>query len=85
MTKPYLLIPAPLAALAVLALLGGCGSSAKNEQAEAAATIAADPNATMGEAVSDVDAASDKAIGAGEAGPDNAAEAIGDAGNEIEE
>ncbi len=79
--------PALMSALSLIALLplAACGLSAKNEQAEAAATIAADPNATMGEAVSDVDAASDKAIGGGEAGPDNAAEAVAGAGNEIEE
>jgi hypothetical protein len=65
--------------------LAACGSSARNEQAEAGSTIAADPNATMGEAVSDVEAASDKALGAGEPGADNAAAAIGDGSNEIEE
>ncbi len=65
-------------------LLAGCGSAAHNEQAEAGSTIAADPNATMGEAVKDVDAAGDQAIGGNEAGSANAAQDIGD-GNEIED
>lgn len=74
----------PLAMIALLAL-AGCGSSARNEAGEAGSTIAADPNATMAEAVKDVDAASDQAIGAGEPGSGNAAADIGDGGNEIEE
>jgi uncharacterized protein YceK len=79
MPKSILLSFALLPALA----LGGCGSTAKNEQAEAAAAIAADANATMGAAVSDVDAAADKAIGGGE--PGNAADMMGSASNEIVE
>lgn len=66
-------------------LLAGCGSGAKNEAAEAGSTVTADPNATMAEAVKDVDAASDKAFGAGEAGAGNAADEIGDTGNEIQD
>jgi hypothetical protein len=72
-----------LAALALAGMLAGCGNSARNEQAEAGSTVAGDPNATMGEAVKDVDAASDQAIGGNEAGSANAADAIGDSGNEI--
>ena len=71
-----------LAATALLAL-SACGGSAKNEQAEAAATIAADSNATMAKAESDVNAAADQSIGGNE--PGNADEMIGDAGNEIVE
>lgn len=76
---------APMLALIAALAVSACGSSAKNEQAEAAATIAADPNATMAEAVSDVEAASDKAIGPEEVGAGNAADAIEDSANEIVE
>ena len=43
--------------LLFLLALSACGSSARNEAAEAGSTITADPNATMAEAVKDVDAA----------------------------
>jgi len=82
MRKRLVLIAASAAALAVLA---GCGSSARNEQAEAASAIAADPNATMGEAISDVEAASDKALGAGEPGAGNAQQDVDDSSNVIDE
>jgi len=78
----------PVATLA-LVTLAGCSPKAQNETSEAAGTIAADANATMSEAVNDVDAASDRAFGAAEAGIDNGIEATGnameDAGNEITE
>lgn len=81
----------PLATLA-LAGLSACGG-AKDEAAEANETLAGDSN-TMGEAVSDVDAANaaaDAAFADAEnAYADNAAagaeaEGSGDAGNEITE
>jgi hypothetical protein len=80
-------------ALALILGLAACSHKAQNEASEAADTIAADANATMGEAVNDTNAAADKALGAGEAAVDNAAdaargkagEALKDAGNEIEE
>lgn len=78
-TRPAL----PALLLTSLLALSACGGSAKNEQAEAAATIAADSNATMAKAVTDVNAAADQAIGGDE--PGNADEMIGDAGNSIEE
>lgn len=46
--------------------LAGCGSSARNEAGEAGQTITGDANVTMGEAVKDVDAASEAAFGAAE-------------------
>jgi hypothetical protein len=52
MRKPLLL---PLAALALLGL-AACGQKAKNEAAEATEAVGGDSN-TMGEAVSDVNAA----------------------------
>ena len=80
-------------ALALILGLAACSHKAQNEASEAADTIAADANATMGEAVNDTNAAADKALGAGEAAIDNATdaargkagEALKDAGNEIEE
>lgn len=67
--------------LLCLLALSACGSSARNEAAEAGSTITADPNATMAEAVRDVDAAG-TADKAGE--PGNAAD-LGDAANEIQD
>ena len=87
-------------ALALVVSLAACSQKAQNEANEAADTISADANATMGEAVNDTDAAADKALGSAEATMDNSAAAIGnasdaarskagealkDAGNEIEE
>ena len=60
-------------ALAIASLLAACSPAAQNEAAEAADAIAADANATMREAVSDIDAASDKAFGAAE----NAIDSVG--------
>lgn len=60
-------------AAAIAMLLAGCSPTAQNETAEAAEAIAADANATMREAVSDLDAASDKAFGAAE----NAIDSVG--------
>jgi hypothetical protein len=54
----------PLAALAVLGL-SGCGKKAANEAAEANESVAGDSN-TMGEAVTDVNAAENAAFGAAE-------------------
>lgn len=75
----------PILPLVALLALAGCGSSARNEQGEAGSTIAADPNATMAEAVKDVDAASDQAIGGNEAGSDNTADGLGNDSGDIEE
>jgi hypothetical protein len=61
----------PLAAVAVLGL-SACGKSAKNEAAEANESVAGDSN-TMGEAVSDVNAAENAAFGAAESNYDQAA------------
>ncbi|MEO9132384.1 MAG: hypothetical protein ABI240_14405 [Sphingomonas sp.] len=80
-------------ALALILGLAACSHKAQNEASQAADTIAADANATMGEAVNDTDAAAAKALGAGEATVDNATDAargtagqaLKDAGNEIEE
>ncbi|RYY27691.1 MAG: hypothetical protein EOP62_06785 [Sphingomonadales bacterium] len=54
----------PLAAVAVLGL-SACGKKAANEAAEANESIGGDSN-TMGEAVSDVNAAENAAFGAAE-------------------
>lgn len=62
----------PLAAVAALGL-AACSDKAQNEAAEAANAIGADANATMGEAVQDVEAATTSALGAAE----NAADSIG--------
>ena len=83
-------------ALALVIGLAACSPKAQNEASQAADTIAADANATMGEAVNDTNAAADKALGAGEATLNSAAaaadgarakagEALKDAGNEIED
>ena len=76
----------PLAAIAVLGL-SACGKKAANEAAEANESVGGDSN-TMGEAVSDVNAAENAAFGAAEnayaAVPTN--ESSGDVdGNEIME
>lgn len=68
--------------------LGGCSTEARNETAEAAEAITADTNATMGEAVGDVDAATAQAFGQAESAMTNASAASGNAAisaNEIEE
>ena len=54
----------PLAAMAVLSL-SACGKKAANEAAEANESVGGDSN-TMGEAVSDVNAAENAAFGAAE-------------------
>ncbi|OYY89982.1 MAG: hypothetical protein B7Y45_09685 [Sphingomonas sp. 28-66-16] len=59
--------------------LAACSPTAKNETAEAGEAIAADANASISEAVNDVDAASDRAFGAAEATIDNAGAAIDNA------
>ena len=75
--------------LAALASVAACSPKAQNESAEAADAITADANATMGEAVSDTEAASDAALGAGENAVDDAGARIDNASdaisNEIEE
>jgi hypothetical protein len=68
----------PFAAAAALAL-SACSDKAQNETSEAAESIAADANATMGEAIDDVEAASDRAFNAAENGLDRAGNAIGNA------
>lgn len=72
----------PLAAAAVLSL-SACGKKAANEAAEANESVGGDSN-TMGEAVSDVNAAENAAFGAAE---NSYAEVPADEGgdNEIEE
>jgi hypothetical protein len=90
---------APLILVAALGL-AACSPKAQNETAEAANTIAADANATMAEAVKDTDAAANQAFGAAENSMDNASAKIGkatkdakadaagalkDAGNDIED
>jgi hypothetical protein len=60
----------PLAAVALLSL-SACGNKAKNEAAEANESVAGDSN-TMGEAVSDVNAAENAAFGAAESNYDQA-------------
>ncbi len=76
----------PLAAIAVLGL-SGCGKKAANEAAEANESVGGDSN-TMGEAVSDVNAAENAAFGAAENAyaevPLNESSGDGD-GNEIME
>ncbi len=67
----------PLAALAALGL-AACSEKAQNETAEAANTIAADANATMGEAAADVEAATDGALSSAENAADRAGAAIGE-------
>ncbi|HEY0624395.1 hypothetical protein [Sphingomonas sp.] len=60
------------AAVAALGL-AACSEKAQNETAEAANAIGADANATMGEAVQDVQSATESALGTAE----NAADSIG--------
>jgi len=67
----------PLAAVAALGL-AACSDNAKNEAAEAANAIGADANATMGEAIQDVQSATDSALGAAE----NAADSLGNSVSE---
>lgn len=86
-----------VAAAAVTALsLSACHKKAQNEANEAAEAMAADVNVTMGEAVNDLDAASDQAFGAAENSIDQAGnvadrtgdkleKAAGDVQNDIEE
>lgn len=62
----------PLAAVAALGL-AACSDRAQNEAAEAANAIGADANATMGEAVQDVQDATESALGTAE----NAADSLG--------
>ena len=66
--KRFLLSFATAAALIATA---GCSSKAQNDTAEAADSIAADANATTRNAVNDVDAASDRALGAAQSSMDN--------------
>ncbi len=68
--KKFILLPLAAAAFSV----GACSQKAQNETGEAADAVAADVNATMGEAVSDVKTAGDRAFGAAE----NAADRAGD-------
>lgn len=62
----------PVAAVAALGL-AACSDKAQNEAAEAANAIGADANATMGEAVQDVQDATESALGTAE----NAADSLG--------
>ena len=77
----------PLTAIAALGL-AACSEQAQNETAEAANAIGADANATMGEAVQDVEAATDRALGAAENAADDLGNAIDSgadkAGNAVE-
>ncbi|MDJ0275839.1 hypothetical protein QLH51_03330 [Sphingomonas sp. 2R-10] len=68
------LILLPLAAVAFS--IGACSQKAQNETGEAADAVAADVNATMGEAVDDVQTAGERAIGAAENATDRAGEKI---------
>lgn len=65
--------PTILSAALMAIGLAACSPQAQNETAEAADAITADANATMREAVKDVDAASDRAFGAAE----NAFDSVG--------
>ena len=76
--KKAILLPIAAAAFA----LSACSDKAQNETSEAADSIAADANATMGEAVDDVAAASDRAFDAAENGIDRAGAAIGNAADD---
>lgn len=71
-------------AFASTAALAACGSAAKNEAAQAGELAPADANATMDEAVNDVDAASEQAFSAAEASMNVSGNATISAG-EIEE
>lgn len=73
----------PLAAIAALGL-AACSDNAKNETAEAGNAIAADANATMGEAASDVEAATDGALTSAENAADRAGAAIGEGARDAE-
>ena len=64
-----------IAAVAALGL-AACTQNAQNETAEAGNAIAADANATMGEAIDDIDTATDNALGAAEATADQAGQSI---------
>ncbi len=69
-----------LPAIALLAL-SACNNKAKNEAAEANEQVAGDSN-TMGEAVSDVNAAENSAFEAAESNYDQAVPAGEDSGDE---
>lgn len=73
--KKFILLPLAAAAFSV----GACSQKAQNETGEAADAVAADVNATMGEAVSDVKTAGDRAFGAAENAADRAGEKIDNA------
>lgn len=71
----------PIAALAVFSL-SACGKKAANEAAEANESVSGDSN-TMGEAVSDVNAAENAAFGAAETSYSNVS--AGDEGGDANE
>lgn len=70
--KKILLLPLAAAALSI----GACSQKAQNETGEAADAVAADVNATMGEAVDDVQTAGERALGAAENATDRAGDKI---------
>jgi hypothetical protein len=61
----------PVAAFAVIALLAACSPKAQDETADAGNLIAADADASMNQAASDVSNAADRDFGAAEARIDN--------------
>jgi len=72
MKKAFILATTAAAALG----LAACSDNAQQESAEAANAIAADTEATMGEAADDLEAATDSALGSAEAGIDQAGQSI---------
>lgn len=72
-----LILPATFAALALG--LAACSEKTESSVGNATDSIATDVNATMGEAVDDVDAAADRAFGAAENAADHAGNTIDDA------
>ncbi|MEN2784996.1 hypothetical protein ACFOKI_14810 [Sphingomonas qilianensis] len=73
---------APVLIGAVAAMLAACSPAAQNETAQAGDQIAADANATFGEAINDTDAAADRAFGSAEATMDNSAATLGNAADD---
>lgn len=72
----------PLAAVAALGL-AACSDKAQNESAEAANAIGADVNATMGEAVKDVESATDSALGTAENAADGLGNTLGEGADRV--
>ena len=77
------LSPALLAAIAAASVIAGCSDRSQEATANAADSIAADANATGRKAVSDVDAATDRAVNAAQNTIDGARPAVDNAADNV--